>query len=165
MTWTPQYKVIDQRLLAQNLLAYMEANQTDALTWANDGPGLSDFQKFYTNASGRLQTIFPCLMVLGQQVETGLEDSLQADFRLVLEGAVSGSDTDELVASAKVYAMAVESMAVNIPSTTLMANAKHYHSAYVTELNTVQDVVNRITSGFLQVFRTTITYRVEASGV
>jgi hypothetical protein len=165
MAWTPQYKVIDQRLLAENLLAYMETNQTDALTWANEGAGLSDFQRFYTNASGRLQTISPCLMILGQQVETNLEDSLQSDFRLVLEGAVSGPDTDELVANAKRYAMAVESMAVNIPSATLVANSLHYHNAYVTELNTVQDVVTRISSGFLQVFRTTVNYRVEASGV
>jgi hypothetical protein len=165
MAWTPQYKVIDQRRVAENLLAFMELNQTDALDWANDGPGLRDFTKFYTNSSGRLATDFPVLMVLGQQVETNLEDNLQADMRLVLEGAISGSDTDLLVSDAKRYAMAVESMAVNIPSATLMENANHYHAGYVTELNTVQDVVTRITSGFLQVFRTTITYRIEASGV
>jgi hypothetical protein len=164
MAWTPDFKVIDQRTLAENILGYLEANQTDALAWA--GTGLRDFVRFYTNASGRLATEFPCLMILTQNLETDLTgDQLQGDLQLVLEGALSGSDTDQLVADAKKYAMAVESMLANIPSTTVATDANQYHKVFITELETRHDIIKTITSGFLQIFQVRVRYAVLTSGV
>src|SRR4051812_38784505 len=118
MAWPPQSKanVFDVAPLADNLLGYIESNQTDALAWANGGSGLADFAKFYTNASGRMQTTFPSLLILGQRIESDLEEAMQADWQLVLEGAISGPNTDQIVADAKRYGQALESMLANIPS-------------------------------------------------
>lgn len=165
MPWTPEFKVIDQRPLATNLLAFIETNQTDALAWANGGPGLADFAKFYTNASGRLQTQFPCLMVLSQGIGTDLEDQLASAFQIVLEGAISGPDPDVLVDNTKRYAMAVESMVLNMTSDEFTENTNQYHKAIVTEMETRHDIVTRITSGFLQVFQVRLTFNIFASGV
>lgn len=166
MPWDPQFKVIDQRPLAANILSYISDNQTDALNWANGGPGLDDFAKFYTNASGRLQTQFPCLMVLSQGLGTDLTgDGLQSAFQIVLEGAVSGTDPDTLVDNTKRYAMAVESMVLNMPSDEFTLGANQYHKGFVIEIETIHDVVTRITSGFLQVFQVRLTFNILTSGV
>ena len=77
--WNPQFKVIDTRFLGQNILDYIETNQEDALTWANGGAGLDPLAKFYTNAAGRLQTIFPSLMILAQTNETDLTKAWKSD--------------------------------------------------------------------------------------
>lgn len=166
MPWDPTFKVIDQRPLAQNILNYIGTHQTAALSWANGGPGLDDFAQFYTNASGRLQTVFPCLMVLSQGLGTDLTgDQVQAAFEIVLEGAVSGPDPDALVEKTKGYAMAVESMVVNMPSDDLVINTNQYHKGFLVTMETVHDVVTRITSGFLQVFQVRLTFNIITSGV
>ena len=166
--WNPQFKVIDTRFLGQNILDYIETNQEDALTWANGGAGLDPFAKFYTNASGRLQTIFPSLMILAQTNETDLTgDQLQADFDLVLEGTVTGSDPDDLVANTKKYAMAVESMLLNITSDELTEDSNQYHKGFSLEIETVFDILRgQVTpSAFTQIFNTRVKYRLITSGV
>lgn len=167
MTWAPRYKVIDLSQIADNLLGYIETVQEDALEWAG-GPGMIPFTKFYTNASGRLQTIFPSLMILAQRAETDLQsEALDAAVQMVLEGTVSGPNADELVASTKKYSMAVESMLANIPSETLMANSQQFHKAYITELETELDILrgNQKPSAFLQIFQIRVVYRLSTSGV
>lgn len=165
MAWLPTAKVIDLSQTADNLLAYIAANQTDALEWAE--PGLDDFQKFYTNASGRLATQFPSLMILSQRVDTDLAgDTLDAALQLILEATISGSDADELVAKTKHYSKAVESMLLNVPSEVLMANAEGYHRSYAVELETELDILRgqQSPSAFLQIFQTRVVYRLSASG-
>lgn len=167
MAWAPALKVIDLSQVADNLLGYIETNQEDALEWAG-GPGMIPFEKFYTNASGRLQTIFPSLMILAQKAETDLtSEALDAALQMVLEGTVSGSNADELVADTKKYSMAVESMLANIPSASLMANSNRYHRAYITELETELDILrgNQTPSAFLQIFQIRVVYRLSTSGV
>src|SRR3954470_13382744 len=103
MVWTPKANVIDLTQVADNLLGYIEANQTDALIWANGGTGLDDFAKFYTNAVGRLQTQFPSLMILTQRAEADLSgEILLSGLEITLEGTIAGKDTDSLVRDAKI---------------------------------------------------------------
>lgn len=164
MTYNPKANVIDLTQIAGNLLTYIEENQDGALAYFGK-PELQGFQKFYTNASGRLQTIFPSLMVLTQSSETDLSgDALIAGLQLTLEGTVSGPDPDELVENTKFYSTALESMLVNIGSTELMANSKNLHRSYVSELETRLDVLRPNTSGFLQIFQTRVTYIIQESG-
>ena len=168
MAWTPDAKVFDFRHIGQNLLDFVEANQQDALVWAG-GPGLKVFEKFYTNASGRLQTIFPSLMILDQTTTTDLEDINEGDVALTFEATVTGGDADQLVADTKTYAMALESMLVNIPPASLMAGALITQRSYIVELATAFDITRGFGTGttptaFMQIFQTRVVYRLQASG-
>jgi hypothetical protein len=161
MPWTPQQQVIDLSQLADNLLGYIEANQTAALSWANGGAGLDDFAKFYTNASGRLQTIFPSLMILTQRAEEDLAgDALQAGWEGTLEATVSGGDPDMLVANTKLYEKAIKSMLANIPSDTLTANSDPITRAHIFEIETRFDILRGQSkaTGFLQIFQVRFVY-------
>lgn len=159
MVWSPHYQVVDYSQVADNLLTYIDANQTEALNWANGGSGLADFAKFYTNAVGRLQTTFPSLMVLAYRAETNLEgDLLESGMQITMEGTVSGNDTDQLVQDAKRYAKAVESMVANIPSAALTANSDPAMTARLFEVESVFDILRPWTSGYLQIFQTRCIY-------
>ena len=165
MVWTPQKNVIDLTTIADNLLEFIALYDEDALDWANGGPGLVGFTKLYTNASGRLQTEFPSLMILAQESETDLTgDMIEAGLQLVLEGTISGPDADELVANTKKYARAVESLLTNIPADTLTANSEPEMGAWIFEIETKVDILTRISSAFLQVFQVRVIYRLAASG-
>jgi len=166
MAWAPKAKVIDLSPVADNLLGYLETNQSAALDWADGGDGIPEFQKFYTNSSGRLQTIFPSLMILTQTVATELGDILDGGLSLTLEGTIAGPETDALVANTKIYAKAVESMLANIPATTLTAASDPVMRSSLMEIETRHDVVRSIVgvSGFVQVFQVQCLYRLTASG-
>lgn len=165
MAWAPTKNVIDLSQVADNVLGYIETNQVDALTWAG-GIALGGFAKFYTNASGRLQTIFPSLMILTQTCETDLSgEVLVAGFEMTLEGTVGGSDPDILVADTKIYAKAVESMLANIPSASCTADSDPSMNASLFEIETVLDIVrgHQTPTAFLQIFQTRCVYRLTAS--
>lgn len=161
MAWTPGTNVIDLSQLADNLLAYIDANQADVLTWMNAG-GLDPFQRFYTNASGRLQTIFPSLMVLSQTCETDITgDILIAGWEGTLEATIGGGNADELVANTKLYAKAIESILANIPSAELTANSEPAMTATLFEIETRLDILRgqQKPTGFLQIIQTRFVYK------
>jgi hypothetical protein len=165
MPWTPRKQVIDLTPIADNLLGYIGTNDADSLEWANEGPGLDQFAKLYTNASGRLQTQFPSLMVLSQEMETDLAgEVLVSGVQLTLEATITGPDADTLVADTKKYARAVESMLANIPSATLTANCSPAHQANLVEIETRLDILRGQAnpSAFLQIFQTRCVYRLTA---
>lgn len=165
MAWSPNINVIDVTQIADNLLTYIEANNEQVLDWASTAP-LTSFQAFYTNASGRLQTLFPSLMILSQEVETDLTgDVLIAGLQLTLEGTVSGSDANTLTQNTKVYAKALESMLANIPSATLTANSSPVMQATLFEIETRLDILRgqQTPSAFLQIFQTRCVYQLQAS--
>src|SRR5687768_10955793 len=145
MAWAPEFNVFDFRSIGQNLLDYVETNQDDAIVWAG-GSGLKVFEKFYTNASGRLQTIFPSLMILDQTTATDLEEAMTGGVEMTLEATMTGPDADGLVSDPKIYAMALESMLVNIPSGALLAGAMEPAKAYIMEMQTVFDIIRGYTA-------------------
>lgn len=166
MAWTPTIQVVDATRPVENLLAYIEEYGADAIQWANGGTALPDFATLYSNASGRLGTQFPLLMVLNQQMETDLTgDALVAGLEITLEGAVTGSDTDELVYTSKAYAMAVESMLANISSDDLMAGSYKSTHAALFELRTVFDILHgfKTANSWLQIFQTKVIYKLTTS--
>jgi hypothetical protein len=165
MPWTPTKQVIDLSPVVDNLLGYFEANDADALAWANGGDALPEFEKFYSNASGRLQTIFPSLMVLSQESETDLAGEVNvAGLQLTLEATITGSNADQLVADSKKYARAVESMLANIPSATLTDGCSPDHQSHLFEIETRLDILRGQAnpSAFLQIFQTRCVYRLTA---
>lgn len=166
MAWTPTKNVVDLTKIVDNLLNYIEDEQTDALTWANGGTsGLDDFASFYTNASGRLYTKFPSLMVLGQQddgeeAETDEGDVLVTTLDLIMEVTLSGPNADDLVLTTKVYDLALKSMLANIPAATLTADSKVATHAVIIQLGTKFDVLNKLSAKvFIQVFQTEVIYK------
>jgi hypothetical protein len=171
MTWPPQHekKVFDLTAIVDNLLAYLEANDADALEWANDAtPGLQEFQAFYSNASGRLNTIFPSCMVIAKRHATDLKsDAIDGGLELTLEITLAGPDADQLATDANRYARAIESMLSNIPSGTLTNGVGQTTQSHLFELETRFDVVGRLagTPSFIQVFQTQATYQLITSGV
>lgn len=163
MAWTPETNVIDLSQIADNLIGYIEANQDDVLTWAG---GVAPFQKFYTNASGRLQTIFPSLMILSQTAETDISgDILIAGLEMTLEATISGPNADELVANTKLYAKGIESILANIPSASLTANSDPVMTSSLFEIETRLDILRgqKSPTAFLQVFQTRCVFKLLAS--
>ena len=169
MAWEPQFKVIDARYIGRNILDYIELHQEEALAWADGGAGIEPFAKFYTNASGRLQTIFPSLIILSQSLETDLEsDQIPANLQFAFEATMAGSDPDQLVADTKIYAMAIESMLLNISSDELTNNSYQYHKGYPMEIETRFDILRghkAAATAFLQIFQTRVKYRLQTAGV
>jgi TRAP-type mannitol/chloroaromatic compound transport system substrate-binding protein len=161
MTWAPTKQTVDLTQIVDNLLAYIDAQDADALEWANGDPGLAEFAGLYSNATGRVQTKFPQMVVLTQTIETDLAgDILIAGYQLVLETAVTGANADELATNTKIYGKAVESMLSNIPSATLTANSSPAITATLFELETRYDETRRLpTPGFIQLFQTRAVYR------
>ena len=75
MAWTPAKNVIDLTKVVDNLLAYIKAHQVEALAWANLPstevlPPFPD-EAIYSNASGRLSTIFPQFDGFGKRGRRG----------------------------------------------------------------------------------------------
>jgi hypothetical protein len=154
MAWTPPKKVIDLTPLAANLLAYIELNDADALAWANGGEALPEFAATYPNASGRLQTMFPSLMILAQSDAEDLSGEANiAAFNMTLEMTISGPDPDALVETAKRYSKAVKSMITNMPSGTFTADCAPGMTANLVEMEEAFDILRggATPSAFLQI--------------
>lgn len=164
MSWTPAQNVIDFTAVIDNLLGYIEANDADALAWANGGEPLEEFAEFYSSITGRIATKFPQLIVLSQahSVEEGETDNgevLVVKLPLVFEGAIKGRNAEEACNTAKRYSYALESMLVNIPSLSLTGDADI--TASLTEYATRYDEPGQLnkSSSWLQVFQTRCEYQ------
>lgn len=166
MTWAPETNVVDLRLAADNILGYIGDNQSEAHAWANGGTALPDYQKLYSNAAGRLGSLFPSLMILdqedeGEEAETENGDVLLTGLKLTFECTVTGSDPDELVLTTKKYDMALKSMLANIPSATITANGLVTAHAWVKQIGTKYDILRgqKTANSFLQIFQTQVIYK------
>lgn len=170
MGWTPTVKVLDLRHIANNLLAYIEANQADALEWAYEAPATATgFLKFYKSAKGRLSTIFPCLMILEKGVANDLEDAITGVLTIKFEAVIAGADADTLADDAVKYGMALESMLANIPKATL--GTADDESPLINPmtgglilLETEYDESSSLNGTFFQVFQTKASYQLIARG-
>jgi hypothetical protein len=160
MTWEPELNVVDLTPVVDNLLGYIEDNQTDALEWASAG-GLAPLTT-YKNAAGRLSTIYPQLIVLTQtdSGEVGTDSLASTEFVLRIETAVMGT-ADELPTVTKQYDLAIRSMLVNVPSEMLCAGMKTTTRVMEREIPaTVYDVLRgtKRANSYLQIFQTEMTY-------
>jgi len=120
MVWSPAIQATDIRPLSPNLLQFFRDHQTEALNWANGGPGLDDFAVIYDTDEGSQYQIFPNVQVYGERYSTGLNDygtGIKYTLDLVFE--VHGADPNALKVEVRKRCYALESMALNIPSATL----------------------------------------------
>lgn len=160
--WDPQVQVLDETQIKDNLTAYIEANQVEALKWANGGasglPAIRDFHK-----SPRLVTVFPALTWLQTSHKSKWEDVLEIDFSIVLEVAIVHGNKDTLAARAPKYSMAIESMLVNVPETTFNQDSIIDITSTGMAVETTFDVQGKYKNQFIEVFQTRANWHIEAS--
>ena len=142
MAWTPRYKVLSLREIANNLVTYWKANQEEVFVWLGDSelPLIKEF----TDSLNEDNTGWPAV-ALNNDVDaqdfvskgTEINAGYQPSFALM----VVGPDPNECVRQARLYTLGLSSMMVNCPPETLLAN---------TGANLKEAVVEDITASFLE---------------
>jgi len=142
VAWTPRYKVLSLREIANNLVTYWKANQEEVFEWAGDAdlPLIKEF----SDSLNEDNTGFPAV-ALQNDVDaqdfitkgTEINAGYQPSFSLM----VVGPDPNECVRQARLYVLSLSSMMVNCPPATLLAN---------TGADLKEAVVEDITASFLE---------------
>lgn len=161
MAWTPHINVFDERSIKYNLIGYFEANQSDALIWANDGTALPVIQKFHK--SPQLVTVFPALTFLQSENQVDFEDILTVDFAMLIEFAHIGGKQDEVADRSPKYAMALNSLLTNVPETTFLQDSIIGGSSVITGIQTQFDVQGKYKNQFIDVFQVRVGWRIIAA--
>jgi len=164
MAWNPTIQVFDERPIKDNLIAFIQANQADALLWANDGTALPSIAKFHR--SPRLVTVFPALTFLqSEHKELDNEgDTLDIDFALLLELAIIHGNQDTLVERANRYAMALESMLANVSETTFFADSIIQAQKFIfAGIHVQYDVQGKYKNQFIDVLQIRTGWQITAS--
>lgn len=122
MVWSPTIAVTESRAIAENLLTFFEANQADAILWAN-GSALRPIQRFENSVANRNLPVYPAVTFIQDVDETVYDEDIEAsiytvNFLLMVTGPVPAT----VVSEARKYTKALESMIVNCPAATLGAN-------------------------------------------
>jgi hypothetical protein len=145
MAWNPENPVIDVSPIVTNLLAYIRSNQTAVLKWANGNQdGLAGFQVVYNSDEGSYQNdIFPNLQAVRERHRmTGGEYGAKVEYSIDLLLEVKGADATQLKKDAKKYGRAIESILLNIPAETLMANVSEGANPVINELTSEETLLS-----------------------
>lgn len=161
--WNPQINVLDFRAFGENILDYIEANQTDAIQWANEGALLPGFNSFFN--SPRLVKVYPSLTLLQNEHSEAHSDVIEGGYAIVLEAAIQHGDQDYLTRVSQKYDLALRSMLSNVPETTLSQNSIIEISARISRIQTSFDVLGKQTNQFLQVFQIRAEWQIEGSAI
>lgn len=130
MAWTPTNAATDIRKILGNLITFFEANQVAALAWASPARTLPPLT-FYKTSQAHEGVDFPHFGVVKRRTVTDDGDAgLQIQYTLTFEIEVEAQHTEATMKAARVqlqldvdnYIYAIESMYLNIPKATLMAN-------------------------------------------
>ncbi len=169
-TWTPQTKAVDASRLEANIIAFIRANQADALLWANGGGAAGTIKPFnflVDNLANPSVPGLPVLMVTGKEKRTDRSSDLdRSQFDVQFEGIVLGKNADALTALTEKYAAALESMLVNIPTDTMLAgtSGQIIDNEPDTAISYGEIGLNEQESALLQVFTLRVSYTMYSSG-
>jgi len=165
--WTPKTKTVDAGKLEANIIAFIRANQADALLWANGGTSaVKPFNFLVDNLANQGLPGLPVLMITGKEKQTNRASDLDVSgFSIQFEGIVLGKNADALVVLTEKYAAALESMLINIPDTTLLAGTTEQiiENEPDTSISYGEIGMNEQESALLQVFTLRVTYTLYAS--
>lgn len=161
MSYVPQVNVVDATQIVDNLIAHFDANQAEALKWANGGAVLPSIRDFHR--SPRLVTIFPSCTFLQIEHESKWQDILDVNFSVVLEVALIHGNRDTLADRGKKYSMAIESMLVNVPETTFRQGSIITIESTAMGVKTAFSVQGKYKNQFIEVFQTRANWHIEAS--
>ena len=122
MPWTPAEPVIEARTIGENLLAFIETNQADALAWATGGTALKPLARIENTAMTNA-VVYPAI---AETDYTGLNDPSETYNRgtssVTFDIWVTGAAASTVKTQARYYAKAVKSMIRNCPNGTVFAN-------------------------------------------
>ena len=168
MAWLPTYSVINARAIAANLLTYFEANQVDALTWANGAP-LRSFQRIENSVGNMNLPVYPAIMFSQDNDAADYTETLpEGAYTVTFELMVTNPDPNVAVTQSRAYAKAVASMIRNCPQATYTANTGTLATAAVlTSIEIGFDPIksNEMHNDFLQQFQIRATYTLAASAI
>lgn len=166
-TWTAKTKTVNASKLEANIIAFIRANQADALLWANGGTGtIKPFNFLVDNLANQGLPGLPVLMVTGKEKSTDRASDLdQSKFGIQFEGIVLGKNAESLAALTEKYAAALESMLINIPDLTLLSGTtgQMIENEPNTTISYGEIGMNEQESALLQVFTLRVTYTLYAS--
>lgn len=168
MAWTPTHSVINARAIAENLLAYFEANQAEALEWANGSP-MKSFQRIENSVGNINLPVYPAIMFSDDADRVDYADELAVGaYELMFEVMVTHPNPNTATTLAIKYAMALASMIRNCPQATYTANSGALASGAVLSLleigfETIK--TNDQHNDFLQQFQMKATYTLTASAL
>jgi hypothetical protein len=123
---------VSRPVVVANILAFIEANQTEALSWAKDeldfDGDVPDFTYIYNSAGGRVHPNFPDLMLIRRA--TRFEDSGDPDegrhtaavHTLGFEAQIADPDPDDLTAKVEVYQTALKALLWSMESSDLLGD-------------------------------------------
>ncbi len=171
MAWMPEHAVINSRAIADNLLAWFELKQVEALAWAGDG-SLKPFQTIANSMANPDMPLYPAINFNDDNDEVDYTNEITVGaYRVVFELTVQNSNASAAIVNARKYAIAIASMIRNCPPATLCANTGAVPS--LTVLNTMTIGFDFIKAGkdgtarndFGQIFRVAVTYTLHADGI
>lgn len=162
MAWTPTETIIHARAIPDNLLAYIEANQEDALVWAS-GSAMKPIAEFSSTVANRDVPVFPSIAYSDDNDAADYTETLPIGaYSVVLEVMVNNSDPSIAVTQARSYAKAIVSMIRNCPPASLLPNT----GLSVATLQTIETgfdpiKTNEMQNDFLQMFQIRAVYNLQ----
>lgn len=162
MAWTPTNKVINARVIAANILAFIAANQTEALTWANGSTGLLDFQEIEDSVANRDSPLFPSLALQDDNDAADYTgDMIDAVYSATFEIMIENSSPAAAVTQARVYATALSSLLANMDNNDLTSGMTGITAVLQTIETGFEEIkANDMQNSFLQVFQIRPTFSV-----
>lgn len=165
MSWTPTYRTVRTSKIADNLLAYFELHQAEAIVWAH-GSALKSISHFSNSVANRAVPIFPSIaFVSDAEAQVHVDDMVSAAYSLTFELLVQNQSPALAVTQARSYTAAILSMIRNCPPATAAANT--YTDAAVTVLESLETEfaeirTNDLQNDFLQAVQIRAIYRATA---
>jgi hypothetical protein len=126
LTWEPKLAAVDVRRIVPNLVDFCNDRKDEARAWA--GLETSDEWTLYQTAESRIKTDFPHTGIVRRRVTSdSKDDGYHVRLELTFETEVSAEHTKEgrtealaqLQYDSDSHSLALESMILNIPATTL----------------------------------------------
>jgi hypothetical protein len=163
MAWTPTIKVFDETPIKNNLIGYIQANQVEALKWANAGVALPSISTFHR--SNRLVTQFPALTFLqtSHDASYGEGGILMIDFEANMELAIIHGNMDTAADRVVRYAMALESMLANLPETTFRQGSILQITSTAMRFRITHAEQGKYKNKYIQVFQARAAWEIEAA--
>lgn len=165
MAWTPTKAILKPRVLAENVLSYIQTNQADAILWANSNTALRSIMKFGDSVANRLIPVYPSMYFSDDNDAQDLsEDVITSLYTPIFEVNVQSTTPDEALRQARIYWVAIASMMVNMPMSSKTANTGAKDADLLgLETGFLQIKSNEAQNDFLQTFQIRASYQLRAA--
>lgn len=167
MAWTPTNAVINSRAIAENLLTYFEANQVEALTWAN-GSAMKPIARFENSRATLNVPMYPAILFSDDNEQTDFgNDILTSAYTCLFLVMVTDPVPATAVLNARSYAEAIVSMIANIPHATIVTGTGATTGSIVlqdVQVGFDQIRTNEQGNEWMQQFEIRATYTLNAEG-